>query len=75
MLLLNGGDDCFGGADGIARLISAVALDLTPAPDRRVRVGVDWLLRSFERTTGPIGAEGAGLDDDNLDPVRRDFLR
>src|SRR5580704_2054505 len=41
MLPFNLGDDRFGRADRVPRLISAVALDLAPAPDRRLRVGVD----------------------------------
>ena len=73
--LLNCGDDRFGRANGIAGLGAAVGLDLLPARDRGLRVGVDRLLRCFQGAAGPIGAEGAGLDDDDLDSQRRDFLR
>jgi hypothetical protein len=75
VFVLDSGDDRLGGADKIARLISAVALDLAAAPDRRLRVGVDGFLWRLQRTAGPVGAEGARFDDDDLDSKRRDLLR
>src|SRR5271163_1481202 len=75
MVLFNRRNDRFGRAHGIARLISAVALDLAPPPDRCLRIGVDGLLWRLQRAAGPVGAEGAGFDDDDLVSEGRHFLR
>src|SRR3984957_21317468 len=67
MLLFDGGDDRFGRPNRIAGLRAADALDLSTAGDGRLRVGVDWLLWRLQRAAGPVGAEGAGRNDDDLD--------
>ena len=45
LLLLDGGDDRLGGADRVARLRAAVALNCVAAGDGRLCVGLDRLLR------------------------------
>jgi hypothetical protein len=74
LLLFDGGDDRFGSAHGIALLLAADRLGEVAARDRRRGVGVDWAFRDFQRTAGPVGAERAGLDDNDLDPERPDLL-
>ena len=59
----------------VARLVSADRPGSgVAARDRRLGVGLDRALRRFQRAAGPVGAERAGLDDQDLDPERRDLL-
>ena len=60
MFLFNHFDDRFGRADRIARLISAIALDLAPTPYRRLGVGLDGLLRRFQGAAGQLVRNGPG---------------
>ena len=75
MFLFNRGDDRLGRANRIARLRTVSALNKPAARVRRLGIVVDQFLRRFERASGPIGAEGARLDDNDLDSERRAFRR
>ena len=70
VVALDGGDDRFAGADGVALLLAGAGAGLATALAGSAVVVRDDGLRFEQRAAGPVGAEGSGLDDDDLDAER-----